>query len=82
MITDQDIEKLKQVFATKEELNELKIDMTAFKNEILHALIKFKDEILSQIENLRADTTVDSSLHDQVDDHERRIEQLEKAVPA
>lgn len=62
MITDNDIKKLKKVFATKDDL------------------IQFKDEILGEIENLRADSAIDEGIHDQVEDHEIRIGKLEKQL--
>lgn len=43
-------------------------------------LIKFKDEILGEIVDLRADSAIDSGLHDKVEDHEVRIEKLEKKI--
>ena len=71
MITDKDIKKLKQVFATKDDLKSL-----ASKDD----LIIFKDEILGEVEKLRQDSVIDTGVHDQVEDHEVRMEQLEKLI--
>ena len=71
MITDKDIQKLKQAFATKDDVRD------AVKN-LENKIIIFKDEILTQIENLRADSTIDSGVRDQVENHETRLEKVEK----
>ena len=67
MITDKDIQKLKQTFSTKDDLKSLE-----------NKIVGFKDEILKEIENLRTDSTIDTNIHDQVEDHENRLEKVEK----
>lgn len=77
MITDHDIEKLKKVFATKEDLKEFvtKGDLKQFvtKNDI----ISFKDQILHEIQKLRDDVAIVVGYRDMIEDHEIRIGTLE-----
>ena len=77
MITDADIEKLKKVFATKEDLKEFitKEDLKQFvtKNDI----ILFKDQILYKIQKLRDDVAIVIGYRDMIEDHETRIGNLE-----
>ena len=60
MIDNKDIEKLSEVFATKEDLKELeekfatKADLTAFKSEILDG----QDEILKELKALGQEKTI------------------------
>ncbi len=65
MITDNDIKKLKTVFATKEDLK-----ACASKED----LIEFKDAILKEIRDLRDDITVTTGYRDTLEDHEDRLE--------
>jgi len=62
MITDKDILKLKGVFITKE-------DMIMFKDQILHEIIK-----------LREDITIVIGYRDMIEDHEVRIDKLEVKI--
>ena len=62
MITDKDILKLKGVFITKE-------DMIMFKDQILHEIIK-----------LREDITIVIGYRDMIEDHEVRIDKLEVRI--
>jgi hypothetical protein len=73
MLTKTDWKKLKETFATKEELKE-------FKTEILAAIISFKDVILHEIQGLREDVTIVTGYKDQIEDHETRIETIEKRL--
>ena len=80
MLTKKDRQQLvqdfKEVFVTKDDLkNELK-DL-ASKND----LVKFKVEILGEITKLREDSTIDTGVRDQVEDHDRRLENLELIHP-
>lgn len=71
MITDNDIKKLKQTFATKEDLKGF-----ATKDD----LIDFKDAILHEIQNLRDDVTVTTGYRDTLEDHEDRLEVIESHI--
>ncbi len=71
MITDNDIKKLKQTFATKEDLKGF-----ATKDD----LIDFKDAILHEIQNLRDDVTVTTGYRDTLEDHEDRPEVIESHI--
>ncbi|MEK7096966.1 MAG: hypothetical protein AAB859_01470 [Patescibacteria group bacterium] len=67
MLTKIDINKLKEVFVTKDEFKDLKNDIVTFKDEILHEIIKLRDDI-----------TVVIGYRDMIEDHEQRIIKLEK----
>lgn len=67
MLTKIDINKLKEVFVTKGEFKDLKNDIVAFKDEILHEIIKLRDDI-----------TVVIGYRNMIEDHEQRIIKLEK----
>lgn len=71
MITDRDIEKMKIVFATKEDLKEF-----VTKNDI----ISFKDQILYEIQKLRDDVAIVIGYRDMIEDHENRIGRLEVKI--
>lgn len=45
MLTKIDINKLKEVFVTKDEFKDLKNNIITFKDEILHEIIKLRDDI-------------------------------------
>ena len=70
MITDKDIQKLREVFATKDDIKDLE-----------NKVVKSKDEILGEIVKLRKDSVMDIGLRDQVEDHDRRLESLELIHP-
>ena len=67
MLTKIDINKLKEIFVTKDEFKDLKNDIVTFKDEILHEIIKLRDDI-----------TVIIGYRDMIEDHEQRIIKLEK----
>lgn len=71
MITDEDITKLKTIFATKDDLKKY-----ANKNDI----IEFKDIILKEIRDMRDEVVLVIGYKDQIEDHEDRIELLEKVT--
>ena len=77
MITDNDIKKLKTVFATKEDLKAYttKEDLRAYATKM--DLIDFKDAILHEIRDLRDDITVTTGYRDMLEDHENRLEVVE-----
>ena len=54
MIDDKDVEKLSEVFATKEDMNGLKGEIIGFKDEILTG----QDEILGKLNILLDEKTV------------------------
>lgn len=67
MLTKIDINKLREAFVTKDEFKDLKNDIVTFKDEILHEIIKLRDDI-----------TVVIGYRDMIEDHEQRIIKLEK----
>ena len=71
MLTKNDIKLLREVFATKEDLNRY-----ALKED----LVNFKDEILYEIRSMRQELVVIIGYKDQIEDHEVRLEKLEKKI--
>ena len=71
MLTKTDIGKLMKIFVTKEEFKEV---VNGLKNDI----VGFKDAILNEIIKLREDITVIVGYRDMMEDHEQRINKLEK----
>ncbi len=73
MITDADIAKLKIVFVTKD-------DLSAMEKRQKDERISFKDAILKEISDMRDEVALVIGYKDQIEDHEDRIELLEKIV--
>ncbi|MBI3366837.1 hypothetical protein HY041_04395 [Candidatus Roizmanbacteria bacterium] len=73
MFTKQDFEQLKEIFATKEDLNRLE-------NKLNNNMLNFKDEILHEIVAFREEMAVVTGYSDRIEDHDQRIEKLEKIV--
>lgn len=73
MITDADVKKLKSIFATKDEMKELRGEL---KNDILN----FKDAILHEIIKLREDIAITMGYRDMIEDHENRLGVIETKV--
>lgn len=63
--------KLEEKFVTKEDLKKTEKKFTDL-------LIDFKDAILKEIKNLRDDVALVTGYKDQIEDHDYRIERLEK----
>lgn len=73
MITNTDVKKLKEVFATKEEVKDVKTELKA-------DILNFRDQILHEIIKLREDLTIVIGYRDMIEDHENRIGRLEVKV--
>lgn len=43
-------------------------------------IVTFKDEILKEIQDLRADVAITTGYRDMIEDHDQRIEKIEKHV--
>jgi len=71
MLTKKDIAQLEEKFATKEDAKDLR-------RELMDALISFKDAILHEIKALREDVTIVTGYKDEIEDHDIRIERIEK----
>jgi hypothetical protein len=69
MLTKKDISKLEEKFATKD-------DLKAFATKI--DLVDFKDAILHEIKGLREDVTLVTGYKDEIEDHDIRINRIEK----
>ncbi len=74
MLTKTDISKLAEKFVTK---NDLKSEAKSLKDLI----VEFKDAILHEIQGLREDVAIVTGYKDQIEDHETRIDTLEKKLP-
>lgn len=77
MFTKQDFERLKELFATKDDLKGIKQEI---KEEIKEEIIIFKDEILHEIVAFREEMAVIIGYSDRIENHDQRIEKLEKVV--
>jgi hypothetical protein len=71
-------------FATKDDLANFvtnsKFDETLKKYATKDDIIAFKDEILHEIKGLREDVAIVTGYRDMIEDHDIRIEKLEKKV--
>lgn len=74
-LTRQDFTEILQKelknFATKDDLN-------ALENKFETKVIEFKDTILKEISDLRVDVTIVTGQRDMLEDHDQRIETIEK----
>ena len=77
MITESDIRKIKDslsdTFATKNELQ-------MAKNDLKNDLVNFKDALLHEILAMRDELSVVLGYREQIEDHEHRLEKLEKKI--
>jgi predicted nucleic acid-binding Zn-ribbon protein len=88
MITKKDIDLLKSVFATKDDIVKINHDITGINDDITgikgnitgikDAIVEFKDIILKEIQAMREELIIISGYKDTLEDHEIRIEKLEK----
>ncbi|GIK83493.1 MAG: hypothetical protein BroJett025_01150 [Patescibacteria group bacterium] len=74
MLTKSDITKLKEIFATKAELKELKSDLVKLKDMIHEVIFELKD----MREEFIAITYRNRDHSDKIESHEVRITNLEK----
>ncbi len=78
MITDSDIIKLKQVFATKDDLQAMEKrfnDTFATKDDLTLALKNLREDILHDVADM-----LDNKIGPILNNHESRIDRLEKSV--
>lgn len=80
MITDADIKKLKKVFATKEELSKMDMKLDGTFDLLRGDITSFKDQILHEIIKLREDITIVVGYRDMIEDHETRIGKIESKI--
>ena len=73
MLTKTDMAKLEEKLATK---GEVKREIKSLKDLI----IEFKDAILHEIKGLREEVAIVGGHKDQIEDHEVRIEIIEKRL--
>ena len=77
MITESDIRKIKDslsdTFATKNELQ-------MAKNDLKNDLVNFKDALLHEILAMRDELSIVLGYREQIEDHEHRLEKLEKKI--
>jgi len=89
MITQKDIEKLKETFATKNDLSNTTKELLQFmvkikdeiktevKSDLRNEILLFKDAILFEIKSLREEVVMIGGVRDMVEDHEIRLVKLE-----
>lgn len=74
MLTKKDtanlVQELSNVFATKQELHELR-------TELRGDILDFKDVILGEIQSLRQEIQITIGYRGAIEDHEQRIQSLE-----
>ncbi len=73
MLTLKDIELMRKFFPSKEDFDD-------YKQEVNNNILNFKDEILTEIKELRIETEVNSSFRSKIDKQDKRIGRLEVAV--
>lgn len=76
MITDKDVEKLKEVFVTKDEIKDL---IDELKIELKSDIANSKDIIVKRLDIIDQELIVSNGYGDQLEDHETRIATLEKS---
>ena len=86
MITKNDINALKKVLATKNDIKKLE-DVSATKEEfkttqksLEDKIISFKDAILKEIKDMRDDIAIIVGYRDTIEEHEERIEKIERHI--
>ena len=62
--------------------SDIRTEMQDMKKELKVDIVQFKDEVLSEIIKLRKDITVVIGYRDTIEDHENRIQKLEKKPSA
>ena len=72
-ITDKDVDKLKQVFATKDELADVKGELKVFRNEMNTKL----DKVMGELEKAREDRIFAKAKDDEL---EKRLETVEAKI--
>ena len=81
MITESDIRKIKDslsdTFATKSELHS---EVGSLRLELKNDLVNFKDAILHEILALRDELSIVLGYREQIENHEHRLEKLEKKI--
>ena len=64
---------MRKYFPTKEDFDD-------YKQEVNNNILTFKDEIITEIKDLRLETEVNSSFRSKIDKQDKRIEHLENSV--
>lgn len=86
MLNKSDLKAIRDIL--NDALNSLReefIERFADKNDLKRFalkddLVSFKDEILGEIKSLREEVTIVTGYKNQIEDHEVRIEKLEKTI--
>lgn len=86
MLTKTDLKSIKQLISdavddgNKELIEAFSKFHIATKKELEEKIITFKDQILVEIKKLQEDTTTVSGYKDQIENHEKRLDKLEKIL--
>jgi hypothetical protein len=73
MLTKRDFDRLREIFATKDELYDLE-------KKLNNSILNFKDQILHEIVAMREELSVVIGYSHRLENHDQRIEKLEKVV--
>lgn len=76
-VTLIELEKTLEQYPTKDDLRGA---LQKIEKSLKDAIVEFKDEILSEVKKNREETIVVSGYKDQIEDHEIRIDKLEKVA--
>jgi len=86
LFTKKDFAEAKKDFLTKKEFMLVMADYSTkqedadFRQEVRNDILTFKDEILTEIKDLRLETMVNSSFRSRIEKQDKRIDRLESAV--
>lgn len=80
-VTVTELTKILEHYPTKNDLKqELQTAITDALKPLATSITTFKDEILHEIKGLREDHVLITGYKDQIEDHETRIDKLEKVA--
>jgi hypothetical protein len=72
------LEEGKKIFATKEELQEVRIELKNDIQLLKEDVLLFKDEILGEVKAMREELTIVVGYRQYIEDHDERISALER----
>ena len=89
MLTKKDLQLIAELYnETRKEFasmfdrlrKEMREEMGQLREEIKNRIYKSEDKILKELADMRDELTITSGYSDRLEDHEKRIESLEKQV--
>ena len=79
-LTKKDIENLSNLFATKKDLEELKLDFQGLRNDFLTGQDKFMKKLEDMYIEMKMFNSAFSRQEEKTENHEKRIKTLEEKV--